>query len=87
LVERARRSPRTARLLTALVDSVNEHSSLRSAIIRCLLARTPDGVAAGKLCNCSNGLGPSTPNNRPNQAAISKPPPGEAAVIGCTTCK
>jgi flavin-dependent dehydrogenase len=87
LLERARRSPRAALLLTALLDAVNEHSSLRGAIIRSLLARTPDGVAAGNLCNCSNGLGAFTPKNRPNQAAISKPPPGEAAVIGCTACQ
>jgi flavin-dependent dehydrogenase len=55
LVRRARQSARGAFLLMSLVDAVNEHRSLRGALLRGLFARIPPQHAAHAVCECPDG--------------------------------
>jgi len=57
LVSRARRSPRAALLLMALVDAINEHGSLRAALRRALFSSPPERRAARTVCRCPDGAG------------------------------
>ena len=68
LVVRARRSPRWALGLMSLVDAINEHGSLRRTLLRSLVSRVPDREMAETVCKCPDGLGPSAPITRGNEA-------------------
>jgi|GEM_PF-311972 flavin-dependent dehydrogenase len=75
LVRRARRSPRWALLLMSLVDAINEHGSLRGALLRSLVSRAPDRRAAEAVCECPDGRGAVAPPPRGNEAAHTRPDP------------
>lgn len=68
LVRRARRSPRWALLLMSLIDAINEHGSLRAALLRSLVARAPDRHVAEAVCECPDGPGAVAPIARANEA-------------------
>jgi flavin-dependent dehydrogenase len=55
LVRGARRSPRAALILMSMVDAVNEHRSLSSALRRGLFARIPPTHPARIVCECPDG--------------------------------
>ncbi|MFV1986904.1 MAG: lycopene cyclase family protein [Gemmatimonadota bacterium] len=59
LVRSARRSPRAALILMSMVDAVNEHRSLRSAVRRGLFARIPPRHPARAVCECPDGPDPA----------------------------
>ena len=71
LVRRARRSPRWALVLMSLVDAINEHGSLRGAILRNLVSRVPDRQIAEAVCECPDGRGAPAPVVRANAATAS----------------
>lgn len=68
LVVRARRSPRWALLLMSVLDAINEHGSLRGALLRSLVSRVPDREMAEAVCECPDGSGASAPTARGNEA-------------------
>jgi flavin-dependent dehydrogenase/copper chaperone CopZ len=55
LVRAARRSPRAAVLLMALVDAINEHDPLGSVVRRAAFSSLPDRRAAEAVCVCPDG--------------------------------
>jgi flavin-dependent dehydrogenase len=67
LVRRARRSPRWALLLISLLDAINEHGSLRGALLRSLVSRVPDRQTAKAVCECPDGPGASAPTAWANE--------------------
>jgi len=75
LVRRARCSPRWALLLMALVDAINEHGSLRGALVRSLVSRVPDRQMAEAVCKCPDGPGASAPITRGNEATPARGDP------------
>jgi len=72
LVRRARRSPRWALLLISLVDAINEHGSLRGALLRSLVSRVADRQKAEAVCECPDGRGASAPFVRANGATAAR---------------
>jgi flavin-dependent dehydrogenase len=76
LVRRARRSPRWALLLMSLLDAINEHGSLRGALLRSLVWRVPDRQIAEAVCECPDGPGASAPTARGNEATPGRASPG-----------
>jgi flavin-dependent dehydrogenase len=75
LVRRARRSPRWALVLMSLVDAINEHSSLRGALLRSLVSRVPDRGMAEAVCECPDGSGASAPTARGIEATPARADP------------
>jgi flavin-dependent dehydrogenase len=74
LVSRARRSPRMALLLMALVDAINEHGSLRTTIRRALFSSLPDRRTARAVCQCPDGCPPCDGASPPaDPAAVPDP--------------
>lgn len=61
LIRRARRSPRSALLLMALTDAINEHGSLSGALWRALRGPPADVAVAQAVCDCPDGAGASAP--------------------------
>ena len=74
LVVRARRSPRWALVLMSLVDAINEHGSLRGALLRSVVSRVPDREMAEAICECPDGPGASAPVVRANAATAARAP-------------
>lgn len=87
LVRRARRTPRAALLLTALVDAVNEHGSLLGAITRSLLGRAPQRKVVANACQCADGLGVFAPIDWPNEAAKLGELTGDDDATDCAPCR
>lgn len=75
LIRRARRSPRWALVLMSLVDAINEHGSLRGAVLRSLVSSAPDRQMADAVCECPDGSGASAPTARGNEAAPARAGP------------
>ncbi|GIW53591.1 MAG: geranylgeranyl reductase [Gemmatimonadales bacterium] len=63
LIVGARRSPRAALLLMALADAINEHGSLRSAVLRALSGDAPDQEATRAACDCPDGRNGCAPSS------------------------
>lgn len=72
LVRRARCSPRWALVIMALVDAINEHGSLRGALLRSLVSRAPDRQMAEAVCECPDGRGAPAPVVRANAAKAAR---------------
>lgn len=73
LVSGARRSPRVALLLMALVDAINEHESLRRAVRRGLFAGKSDHRVADAICQCPDGCPPCDPPARTEAPVAAEP--------------
>ncbi len=70
IVRWARRSPRGALVLMSLFDAVNEHRSLRRAVVRGLFSRIPRGHPARAVCACPDGKGEPMPADGRGQSAV-----------------
>lgn len=55
LVHAARRSPRSALLLMSLLDAVNEHGSVKRAVVRSVFAGASDRSVARAVCTYPDG--------------------------------